>query len=82
MDSLKEYLTNIVLKKHPNCHIFFNESDGRFFIDVLESPLCKCISWADCDCDPVKEQYVLVPISAIQDRMEIQLGEDFTESEE
>lgn len=68
---MEEYLKNIISKKEgiKKDSIRFNCDGERFWIDILNENFTGDI---DND-DPVLEQYVLVPISKIQDRLEIEL---------
>lgn len=71
--NLIDYLKDLIHKKIrvDKKDIFFSNTykgtEGRFFINILDNTFN-----GDLDLgDPILEQYVLVPISKIQDRLDI-----------
>lgn len=69
MDNLEQHIINLVrdnLKVKENS-INIEIDDNRFWIDVLDDSYRDNIE----NGDPIMEQYVLVPVSKIQDRLDI-----------
>ena len=71
---LIEHLKNLIQKElgvaEENIMIYEGENN-RFWIDVLDNSFSGDMEKGD----PIIEQYVLVPISKIQDRLDIVLGD-------